>query len=199
MQSNFFKPADLIFCGVKPGESSLILPMEQTPGEGPSYANHVAGFIDSDNVVEALIKVKRHRWFELETPFQVWRQRTMSMETRIKVAHIAESFVGDEYGWWKLLGHATDWSLSWLLNWFTLGKVKKEVFFTRRLFFIDSRPICSWVWAEAYAKGYGISFGHVPYQQITPDHMHDYVNKSVYWEKIYDTDDFDCDLVETEE
>lgn len=180
-----FKAADLVFCGVPEGEPSLILPLQQMPGEEPSYANHVGGFVDGENVVEALLKVRHHHISFVKPPYQVWRYMPATDLVREYIAEEALSYVGNVYGWWKLLAHAGDWALTWGLHMLTKGWWTKELFMIRRLFFLDKRPICSWVWAQAYARAINYSFGTADPRWTTPDQMHDHVINSDHWEMVH--------------
>jgi len=173
-----FLPGDLIFTHGGGLIGSAIRECEQAPGEPPAYANHVAGFTGPDTVTEALWIVVTHPYAEAMkgTPHQVWRCMALTDEQRQAVAEKALTYVGRDYGWWKLGLHLGDALLTRMVG--------REVYAFRRLMFSDRYPICSWVWAESYAA-LGLSFG-VPATLAQPDDMHDFVSSSPAWKKVFE-------------
>lgn len=120
-------------------------------------------------VIEALGHVRRQEWWtahkrEVQAGTQIIRvfRPVPGLELRNLVGLLreAESYLGDRYGWWKLLFHLTDR---------VLFKGEKRV---SRLLRIDSRPICSYLAAKSFYAA-GRTFG-MPPQQADPDEMMDY-------------------------
>lgn len=174
-----FLAGDLIFTHGGGLISAAIREAEQGPGEAPSYANHVAGFTSPDTVTEALWTVQTtlyDKWRADGTPFQVWRCLALTGEQRLAVAQAALSYLGRDYGWWKLGLHLGDALLSKMAG--------REVYALRRCMSDGRYPICSWVWAYAYDT-LGLRFGVDP-NEAQPDDMHDYVSASLAWEKVYE-------------
>ena len=93
---------------------------------------------------------------------------------RARMIAEAKAHVGENYGWWKLLG--------FLAKRFTGVDVPK-------LFFVKSRPICSFLAAlandaarrrSAEWPGFGM-----PPQAADPDEMLDFCEKSPYWQEVH--------------
>jgi len=131
--------------------------------------------------VEALWHVEHNPWWqrhEKESGYrvQVFRPLFLSedlpdgwsySEAGLVVAE-ALKHVGQRYGWWKLGTHAIDRFL------FKGDEV------TARLMFLDNRPICSYLVAQAFeAAGYPTAFGrHIPARAQDPDDQHDHVTSA---------------------
>jgi hypothetical protein len=169
-------PADLIFTrGASPLFGKFIRWFERSPGEEKTFAGHVGGIgSDSQSVVEALWKVTStpyHEWAKSAPQYEIWRHYGLAPSVRHKIAAKAESYIGRDYGWWKLGAHAGDAMLT--------KATGKEVFIFRKALFLDEYPICSWVWAYAYAKSM-MGFG-IPAHAANPDDMHDYVKQAPEW------------------
>lgn len=168
-----YLPGDLIFCHGAGWLQRSIRWAERKSGEAASYANHVAGIVTECEVVEALWTVLDHPYAEAlaNTPHQVWRCLALTPAQRLAVAQAALDYVGREYGTLKIAAHLADALLSRLRG--------RDVYAVRRLCSMDRYPICSWVWAHAYAA-VGLSFGVEP-DAADPDDMHDYVTASPAW------------------
>lgn len=152
----------------------LIRWVETDPNEEPAWANHtfivvedgwIRGSSDpfaiSAVVVEALWKTRRGplqvngiavRVFGPVPPYEPAELAAFRAE--------AETFVGDTYGWWKLLFHAAD------------RVVFKGTKVLSTLLRVDKRPICSYLAAKVSAV-VGSTFGVEP-QAADPDEMLDY-------------------------
>jgi len=139
-------------------------------GESRSKVNHVgivvkAGSMVDAVVVEALIKVRRHRLWEQYGPpkkdhIAVYRATNVLPEEMKVIVAEAEEQVGKRYGFGKILAHFLDWLL-----------IGAYVF--RRLTQNGDYPICSWLVAHAYAKA-GYDFG-TPAGAADPDDIWDFV------------------------
>lgn len=174
-----FQAADLIFVHGTGLLAEGIRWAERSRGEGPSYANHVGGFVSPTMVVEAKWTVLDHAYADAVAAqsHQVWRCMALTEEQRAAVAACACQLVGRSYGTDKIALQLGD-SL--------LGKITGEdVDLFRRLDESDARPICSMLWALAYARALGIRFGIDP-RIAQPDDMHDWVLAHGEWEKIYE-------------
>ena len=146
-------------------------------GEKRSRVNHVgivveAGGVRDAMVVEALIRVRRHRlWAQYGPPrtdyVAVYRAKNVPPEDMANIVAEAEEQVGKKYGFGKVIAHFLDWLLS-------------GAYVFRRLTQNGDYPICSWLVAHAYAKA-GYDFGQPP-GAADPDHIWDFVTeKSDYY------------------
>ena len=170
-----FLPGDLVFCHGSNFISRAIQWASRHPGEKATYANHVAGFVTPQDIVEALWTVQQHPYAACSTgrePNQVWRNKMLTPQGRQAVAAYAQGYIGREYGTGKIALHFGDALLT--------KATGREVYFFRRAANMDKYPICSWVWAEAYQAALGISFG-LPASEASPDDMQDYVKASPDW------------------
>lgn len=161
---------------------------ETDPGEtNGTWANHTGVVVESGwignpkipgykeaVVVEALWKTRRGPLKLNDIEVRVFRpvpQYTEEEKQRFVVA--ADKYVGDTYGWWKLLFHLADRALF---------KGKKVL---THLLFIDKRPICSYLAAhvnEAARPSGG--FGIDP-ETADPDSMMDFCLKNPqFWEEV---------------
>jgi hypothetical protein len=160
-------PADSISVHSRSLLGWLIRKAETGPKEGRAYANHSANITFERCVTEALWHVTKSSfdpWLQKHTDFEIWRHTGLTPEQRETVARKAESYIGRQYGWWKLLIHLLDAFLTFLR--------RKETYFFRRMMFYDRYPICSWVEAYAY-KAVQIDFGCAP-NAADPDVIQDY-------------------------
>jgi hypothetical protein len=138
-------------------------------GESRTEVNHVgivvaSGSLHSAIAVEALTKVKRHQLScyakKQSTAVAVYRPTNLTDDELEMIVAKAESYVGLDYGWFKIVTHLADWTL--------LG-----AYVFRRLTDDDKYPICSWLVANAYAaadKDFGCEPG-----AASPDDIWDYV------------------------
>lgn len=173
-----FLPSDLIFTRSPRTLGKLIRWFEKGHGEAPSWTNHTAGIgLQGNTVIEALWTVQETPWPQWESQngcFQVWRNTRLSDVDRRIVAAEATAYVGRQYGWWKLGPHLFDGMLSKVMG--------GNVYAMRRCLFLENYPICSWVWAYAYAK-IGIRFGCDP-DCADPDTMLDFISLSAEWDLV---------------
>lgn len=90
----------------------------------------------------------------------VYRSLELSMDERVAIAQYALRYVGDKYGFSKILLHAVG---------------------LERFSFIEERPICSYVVATPYSQVRGWTFG-APDNEAKPDDIDDFVvmNNSGY-------------------
>ena len=170
-------PADLIFTHSDRTLGKLIQWAERASHEIPTYANHVAIINENLSVVEALNHVKCTPWPEWvgnSDNFQIWRLKSLNPVLRNQICVKANSYIGRDYGYLKLLAHFGDGLFRKLFD--------KEVYFFRRLAFMDKYPICSWVASFAYASA-GIKFGCAP-EFADPDMMCDFVQGQKQWSKV---------------
>lgn len=172
-----YLPGDLIFVRGTGFVQRGIRWASRGPGEAPTYAHHVAGFVTADEVVEAKSSVVRRSLVQCvgAQAYQVWRCATLTDQQRLAVANYAAGYVGRKYGYLKIAAHLGDSLLSRLF--------RRDVYLTRRWASMDKYPICSWVWAFAYAEVLGLRFGVEP-SAAQPDDMHDHVRNSPDWTMI---------------
>jgi hypothetical protein len=125
-------------CGVVVESGWMVPPAEAQDLEYPALAVRLAV------VVEALSTVKRQAWWTAHRDAVADGQevrvfRPVPAYTYMEALHFAEvaqGYVGDKYGWWKLALQLADRAL------FKGRKVLSN------LCFIDSRPICSYLAAH---------------------------------------------------
>ena len=163
------EPGDIILTQGNSWLSRMIRRFERAPGEGPALVNHAGICVCSpDIIVEALEHVERHSYITKYVgsghKMMVFRPRDLNPVDQRILIHAAEHYIGDSYGWWKLLGHLGD---AWLSS-----KVGREIYLLRRLFFLDRYPICSYLVAQAESR-IGRDFG-VPANEADPDDIYDY-------------------------
>jgi hypothetical protein len=170
---------DLMFTASAGGLGPSIRWGERARGEEPTEMNHVGvvskkGYItpptklppEPAEVIESLWKTVEHPWYPAQKPGQevsIWRYDGITALQEIIVVQRARKFVGSKYGWWKLFTHLAD------------NKIFGGRLVTRRLLSVDSRPICSYTAASAFACA-GIRTGAIPARAQSPDTMWDYVN-----------------------
>ena len=141
-------------------------------GEKRTKVNHVGlvvlgGNLKNAIVVEALTRVKRHKlWSQYGPPKKdlvaVYRAINLTQEEVDKIVAEAESQVGKNFGYLKLVAHLMDWLL--------LG-----AYMFRRMVPDGKYPICSWLVAHSFSKA-GKHFGVEP-GAATPDDIWDFVEE----------------------
>jgi hypothetical protein len=139
-------------------------------GEKRTKVNHVGLIVQSGDlqnaiVVEALTRVKRHRlWSQYGPPKKdsvaVYRASNLTQDEVDKIVAEAESQVGKQYGYLKIVAHFMDWLL--------LG-----AYLFRRIVPDGKYPICSWLVAHSFSKA-GKHFGVNP-GAATPDDIWDFI------------------------
>ena len=163
--------------------------VEKDPWERrPAWANHSLlftrpGVIGPSTLlgppqawaVEALWHVEHNPWWERhksESGYRVQVFRPLFLADGDAEAVVAEALthVGQRYGWFKLGFHLADR---------VLFKGRETL---SRLMFIDSRPICSYMLAQAFeAVGYPHAFGTgIPARAQDPDDQHRVVVSGEY-------------------
>lgn len=156
------QPADIVLVHGTGWLSSAIRKLTRSRGERPTWVSHVAIAVSSTHVVEALSRgvVCRPLAYPASR-IRVYTPKNVSERARIRIAKRATAFVGQPYGWGKLVLHGLDGLLG-----------GARVF--RRLGFIEGMPICSYVVAAAY-EAEGLTFG-LDTRYATPDDIHDFVS-----------------------
>lgn len=161
-------PGDIFFTKGYSLFSKIIRLGETTWDDSKAIVNHVGivvepGTINIANAVEALRKVEKHtiysQYHDQKDKIAIYRPNGLSNEDIQKIVDKANSYVGQPYGWLKIVGHSLDY--------FTGGR-----YVFRRLFNSDNYPICSWVVAHSY-KTAGLNFGCEP-GMASPDDIWDY-------------------------
>jgi hypothetical protein len=182
--------ADIILTRSNTFLGRVIRLAERRPGDPAKY-NHVGivarsgllrpearEFWSGAAMVEALWHVRFGEVWDFYGPpagpnrpiVAVYRPTNVPSNDRSAIAAAAEEHVGQRYGWWKLAAPLGDSMLSAVTPF-------RDVRLFRRLLFADSRPICSYLVAKAYASR-GYDFG-VPAGTATPDDVHDYVEREL--------------------
>ena len=155
---------------------------ERRPGDPVNY-NHVGIVTSSGSVgpggyaamTEALWHVRcGFVWYlygppagEKRPEVAVWRPGFMTSRERARVARVAACQVGEKYGWWKLGCHLGDSVLSAVAH--------RDIRLFRRSLFLSSRPICSYLVADAFDSAAGYRFG-IPAHTASPDDIDDWVS-----------------------
>ncbi len=143
----------------------LIRWAETDPGEIDSLVNHSGNYVadgeaSSADTVQAVGHVTLGPLAEGTEAYIYRPVPPLTKEEKIALRSYALSYVGDRYGWWKLLFHLADRFLF---------KGKKIL---SSLLFINSRPICSFLTAHVEAM-VNRTFGMDP-DVADPDNMIDY-------------------------
>jgi hypothetical protein len=202
------RPADLIFTHNESFLGRAIRWFTRHRGEGPTYANHVAGVIPRMHVkmickrlaaAEEYTKLDKLQWMLLKHPGEYWF--VLEALWTVKISPLAG--YKDEHQVYRHVGlmqtqrhncckEASKYYgrrygvLKLGLHAGDAGLAKifgRDVYFFRRLARMDDYPICSWLWAWAYERG-------VKYEAwgesnaVSPDCMHDHVVKSEDWERV---------------
>lgn len=141
----------------------------KSPKEFSSIVNHVGLIVSDSNtlgdaiVIESLNKVKRHTMRESYSKrncdIYIFRAIDITPEEIDKIIEKANSYVGDKYGYLKIVTHTLDWFIG-------------GAYVFRRLTNSDNYPICSWLVAHSYAvvgKTFGVDAG-----AATPDDIFDF-------------------------
>ena len=118
-----------------------------------------AGLGFAATITEANTKVQEHPLVDqygkdLKIDLCVFRPLNLAQVQRLQIVYTAKQFVGDTYGYAKLLAQVGDSCLG-------------GGYFFRRLCRLDKYPICSYVVGKAFAAA-GLDFG-VTYHAVTPD------------------------------
>lgn len=179
------KPGDVGFTHGRGIFQQAIRYVDVSPDGRKTWANHTLLFTREGRVgpvpthqqawaVEALWKVEHNPWWDRhrdEAGYRIRIYRPLFLQRPEAAGQIvanALSHKGERYGYWKLAAHALDRALF---------DGEKKI---SSLLFLDSRPICSYLVADAYGEeGYPRAFGGVP-QGASPDSMLDYCEATSY-------------------
>ena len=166
------KPSDIFFTRGSGLLSRAIRFFTRSFGEKRSKVNHVGvvveeGGIRTAVVVEALIKVRKHRlWKQYGSSKRqqvaVYRANNLNPEQIETIIAEANEQVGRWYGFVKIIAHFLDWLLT-------------GAYVFRRLTSDPRYPICSWLVAHSYSKA-GKYFGVAP-GAADPDDIWDFVDE----------------------
>lgn len=162
-----FEPGDIFLTKGDSFISRAIRFFSRRGGESRTEVNHTGLIVTAGSseavIVEALTKVKRRTmlsyWAKDSTQVAVFRPLNVSDAQIDTIVERAESYVGNSYGYLKIVAHFLDWCLG-----------GRYVF--RRMAAMDNYPICSWVVAQSYADA-GLNFG-VPAGSADPDDIWDF-------------------------
>lgn len=155
-------PGDLVLVRGDGWISSAIRFFTRRFGESRSRVSHVGVIVDNRTIVEALRTAVRRPFVAAYAGSELAIYRPIHLHRVAEVVAKAESYVGREYGYLKILAHSLDWAL-------------QGTYFFRRFTNSDAYPICSWLVAHAYAAG-GVAFGVAP-GAASPDDCWDYVTQ----------------------
>ena len=149
--------------------SKLIRWCTRDEGEPPTIASHVGIIVSDTEIVESLTKTTQ-RTFAPTANCWVYRKVDLTPEETLTIVRKARNYVGDKYGWLKVVAHALD------------HLIFRDHHVMRRLCFMDKYPICSWVVAFAY-RAIGYEFG-IPANEATPDDIWDWVTTRPDWRRV---------------
>lgn len=162
-------------------------------GEGPTYAVHVAQFIDSRRVLEMDVvgKIKTvddilNKRVDLDTwqrrGFEVWRCTSLTPEQREAITRETLRFVNSKFGFAMFTAQLFDGLIRKASN--------KDVYLFRRLAGHSVRPICSEITSEVYYHALHYQFG-VPPECADPDNLYDWVyDHPGEWVRVFDLKEF---------
>ncbi len=139
-------------------------------GESRTIVNHVGIMVGFKEIVEASSRTVQHEFIRPPTNCWVYRNKHLLPAERQILRDKALKYVGTKYGKIKIWAHTLDRLLFF----------NKHV--VRRLCFMDSYPICSWIVAYCYDE-IDINFG-VTAREATPDDIWDYIIDSPDWIQI---------------
>lgn len=170
MMDVLLKPGDIFFTRGPGLFSRAIRFFTRSIGEKRTKVNHVGvvveeGGIQTAVVVEALIKVRKHRlWKQYGSSkgqqVAVYRAKNLNPEEIEVIIAEANQQVGRPYGFVKIIAHFLDWLLT-------------GAYVFRRLTSDPRYPICSWLVAHSYSEA-GKHFGVAP-GAADPDDIWDFV------------------------
>jgi hypothetical protein len=177
-------PGDIVLTRGMSGLSRIIRRSEQAPGESSSDTNHtgvigVGGLLRNATIIEALWRVREHSLLKeyggKRDLVSIYRRIDLADGDRAKIVARARRYVGKKYGWWKLPAHGLDSVLSRMFG--------RNVYLFRKALWIDDRPICSWVTAEAYDE-MDIRFCGKNPHVCQPDDIDDEVRVKVMYRQV---------------
>lgn len=165
------RPADIVLVRGDSLGSRLIRFFTRSHGEPRSCVNHVGVIVVSGSAATAELiesvspKVRQSRFARYlgsREEVAVARPLNLSDHERDTIVAKARTYLGQQYGWLKVVAHGLDWAL-------------RGIYFFRRLPWVreDNYPICSWLVAHAY-KAAGKYFDVDP-GAATPDDIWDFV------------------------
>lgn len=137
--------------------------------EAPTVISHVGIMVSETEIVESKTRTVQHPFTPPATNCWVYR-KNLTLEQQDIIVAKAKEYVGNSYGWLKILAHAADHLLF------------RDYYVMRRLCRFDKYPICSWVVAYAYAK-IGYQFKGPPWA-CTPDDIWDTVTTQSDWHTV---------------
>lgn len=168
-------PCDILLTRSKSKLGSMIrFFTRRWPFESKTVASHcgiftVEGDLKTATLVEAQSHCNRHSFSEAygsdtTTDLCIFRPLNLTDEEKALIVAKAESYVGKDYGYFKLLLHLGDWLLG-------------GVYLFRRLGRMDRYPICSYVVSHAYGAAKK-TFG-VANDAASPDDIWDFILKNI--------------------
>lgn len=173
-----FLPSDLFFT-----HSDFLLARSiqwccQSPGEPRTYANHQAGLVLGEKVLEALttvVSTPLHDWILKHEDFVVARHRHLTELERAQIALTAMQYEGRKYGYGKIALHLFDSLISKV--------VRRDLCLFRKFIHEKEDPICNLVFNWAFEE-HGYTFGK-PAHLTDPDSTLDYIIDSSDWEIVF--------------
>ncbi len=172
MEDCILKRGDIFFSTSEGFMSKAIRRLTRSWGESRTMVSHT-GIVVNDGpfehalIVEAVRGVKLNNIVECydkpDSYVSIYRPIGLSDNELTSLVDSASGFIGNKYGYVKLLAHMGDWFL-------------QGAYFFRRLARMKDYPICSWIVAYCYQQ-IGRDFG-VDCKGAAPDDIWDYVNEN---------------------
>lgn len=162
------EPCDIFFTRSHSWLGWMIRTCTRAPGESRTWAQHVGMIAGAGEgmdaiAIEALTTVERHplrdQYGDGKTELIVYRPINLTEDQRNKIIARANGYVGDRYGYSKIVLHLLDWCLG-----------GRNVF--RRLGRVDRWPICSFLVARCFQAA-DLTFG-IEDEAASPDDLWDY-------------------------
>ena len=162
------EPCDIFFTRGDSLFAYLIRRATRKKNEAPTWAGHVGCVVEAGEgyeaiVVEALTTVEQHpmkeQYESSVVEIKVFRPLSLTDDQKAKILAYLKRSVGERYGYAKIALHGIYWltGWDWVLN---FG-------------FIKSRPICSYLVANAWKEA-GLTFGMGLSKVPSPDDMMDF-------------------------
>lgn len=173
------RPGDLVLFRGNSTLGKLIRWAETSKGEGITWANHAGMIVTKSKLrnavlIESVWKTEKRPLVEnhIGEGLSIFRYRMLTPEQQYALVRKMHEFVGDKYGWQRLIAHLVDQRVfggRTVLRW--LGHQEQN------------RPICSYSTGLSY-EFVDITFG-MPAIALQPDDMDDYcINNVIPWQPI---------------
>lgn len=175
------KPGDIVLTASNSFLARAIRWCERSPKEAKSLYNHTGligngGTLRDCTIIEALWRTEEHSLLKeyggKSDIVAIFRRIDIGASETAKVVARARTYLGKKYGWWKIPAHGIDALVS--------RAIGKRVSPLKHILWIESRPICSLVVADAYDE-LDIRFCGTSPTECQPDDIADTVVSSALY------------------